>query len=143
MSKDLKLFNDFWNDVPSLFDRAKTSLFKGFSDEFDKILNGKCDFEETDDKYAVELELPGVKKDEIELNLKNDNLTISWSRKREKKEGLLKNAKYERSEGSFKRSFNVEGADSDKIEAELKNGILKINIPKLENVKAKQIQIKN
>ncbi|MBN2545606.1 MAG: Hsp20/alpha crystallin family protein, partial [Spirochaetes bacterium] len=78
MSKDLKLFTDFWNDVPSLFDWDKNKLFRGFSGEFDKILNGKCDFEELEDKYIVELEVPGVKKDEIEISLKNENLTISW-----------------------------------------------------------------
>jgi len=143
MSNDLKLFNDFWNDVPSLFDWDKNRLFRGISGEFDKILNGKCDFEELEDKYIVEAEVPGVKKDEIEISLKNENLTISWNRKREKKEGLLKGTKYERSEGSFTRSFNVEGAEADKISAELKNGILKITAPKHEKAKPKHIEIKN
>jgi len=143
MSKDLKLFTDFWNDVPSLFDWDKNKLFRGIYGEFDKILNGKCDFEEMEDKYIVELEVPGVKKDEIQISLKNENLTISWNRKREKKEGLLKDTKYERSEGNFTRSFSVEGAESDKISAELKNGILKITVPKHEKAKPKHIEIKN
>ena len=141
MRKDLTLFNDFWDEVPSLFDRGR-KLFSGFSSEFDKILNGKCDFEELDDKYRVELEVPGVKKDEINLSLKNDILTISWSRKREEKEEKSKRRSYERSEGSFTRSFNVDGADPDKIEATLKDGLLKIVLPKHEKAKPKKIEIK-
>ena len=141
MRKDLTLFNDFWDDMPSLFDKGR-KLFSGFSNEFDKILNGKCDFEELNDKYRVELEVPGVKKDEIDLSLKNDILTISWSRKREEKNEKSKRRHYERSEGSFTRSFNVDGADPDKIEANLKDGLLKIVLPKHENAKSKKIEIK-
>jgi len=141
MTKELKLFKDFWDDVPSFFNR-NLNFPKMFSGEFDKILNGKCDFEEFGDKYVVELEVPGVKKDEINVSLKNENLTISWKRKNEKKEGDKKNSKYERSEGSFTRSFHVEGTDQEKIHAELKDGVLKLMLPKLEEAKAKKIQIK-
>jgi len=141
MTKELKLFKDFWDDVPSFFNR-NLNFPKMFSGEFDKILNGKCDFEEFGDKYVVELEVPGVKKDEINVSLKNENLTISWKRKNEKKEGDKKNSKYERSEGSFTRSFHVEGTDQEKIHAELKYGVLKLMLPKLEEAKAKKIQIK-
>jgi HSP20 family protein len=104
-------------------------------------MNGRCDFEELDDKYIAELEVPGVKKDEINISVKNDTLTISWSRRRETKKGKGK-TNYERSEGSFKRRFDVTGADTEKVEASLKDGILKIIIPKLENFKPKQIEIK-
>ena len=141
MRKDLTLFNDFWEDMPSLFDKGR-KLFSGFTNEFDKILNGKCDFEELDDKYLVELEVPGVKKDEINISLKNDILTISWSRKREENKEESKRRSYERSEGSFTRSFNVDGADPNKIEAGLKDGLLRIVLPKQENAKPKKIEIK-
>jgi len=118
----------------------KKSLFKGFDSEFEKILNGKCDFEENDDKYVIELEVPGVKKDEININLKNEVLIVSWYSKKENKSNKGR-SKYERNEGSFTRSFDVEGSVADKIEAELKNGILKITLPKHENSKPKKIQI--
>jgi len=141
MTKDLKLFKDFWDDVPSLFNR-NWGFPKLFSDEFNKIFNGRCDFEEFEDRYVVELEVPGVQKDEINVSLKNDNLTVSWSRKNEKKEDSKKNSRYERSEGSFTRNFHVEGTDPEKIEAELKNGVLRLVLPKLEEAKAKKINIK-
>jgi len=129
----------FWNDLPSLF--GGRDLFSGFRGDFEKILNGRCDFEEDDEKYYVELEVPGVKKEEIDIGLKNDVLTISWKREKEEKRGL-KNSTYERREGSFTRSFNVEGADASNINAELKNGILKISLAKHENAKPKKIEIK-
>jgi len=141
--KDL-VRHDFFNDTLSSFLDQGFKGFKwlsNFSKEFDKILNGKCDFEEKDDSYVIELEVPGVKKDEIEINLKNDVLTINWSRKSEKKKGLGKGF-YERSEGSFSRSFSVDGADDKNITAELKDGVLKIVVPKLETAKAKKIEIK-
>jgi len=129
---------DFWDTIPDIFNTK--SLFKGFDQGFEKIINGKCDFEETDDKYVIELEVPGVKKDEINLNLKNEVLTISWYSKKENKSDKGK-SRYERSEGSFTRSFDVEGSIAEKIEAELKNGILKIVLPKHENSKPKKIEI--
>lgn len=142
MGKDLTLFNDFWDDVPSLFSNENYNLFPRLSEDFEKIFKGKCDFEEHDDKYIVELELPGVKKDEVNINLKNDILTISWKRSKEIKKGKIKNKAYERSVGSFTRSFNVEGADPEKIDASLKNGVLSINLLKHENAKPKKIEIK-
>jgi HSP20 family protein len=137
MSNQL-ITRDFWDTIPAFFETK--DIFKGFDPDFNKILNGKCDFDETDEKYEIDLEVPGVKKDEINLNLKNEVLTISWSSKKEKKSGKGK-SKYERSEGSFTRSFEVEGADAEKIQAELKNGILKIVLPKHENSKPKKIEI--
>ena len=140
MSGELKLFKNFWNDVPSVFDYNK-KLFQDSPEDFIRIMNGKCDFEELDDKYHIELEVPGIKRNEIEITLNNEILKIAWSRKRENKRGLLKKTKYERSEGSFNRSFNVAGAESDKISAELNDGILKVDLPKKEDFKPKQIKI--
>ncbi|OHD07176.1 MAG: hypothetical protein A2086_02540 [Spirochaetes bacterium GWD1_27_9] len=129
------------------FFEPMTSFFDGFGwmqkvgDEFDKILNGKCDFEEEENKYLINLEVPGVKKEEINIGLKDETLTISWSRKVEKNQES-KNSRYERRDGSFTRSFSVKGADFEKIDAQLKNGVLTIEIPKLETIKAKKIEIK-
>ena len=134
MSRELRLFTDFWNDVPSLFGKGE--------DEFLKIMNGKCDFEEHDDRYALELEVPGVKKEEISLEISNDVLTVSWSRKKEKKSGIGKNSRFERSRGNFSRSFSVRGADSDRITASLKNGLLSVELPKTNLYRAKRIEIK-
>lgn len=140
MNKEL-IKKDFTDIFPSFFNEGAKWL-RGFNSEFDKILNGKCDFEDRDNEYYIELETPGVEKNEININFKNDNLVINWSRTREEKKGKSDKSRYERSSGSFQRSFYVEGADFEKIDAELTNGVLTITIPKLEKVKAKQITIK-
>ena len=71
---------------------------------------------------------------------------FSWRILREIIYPILKKGKgktsYERAEGSFIRSFDVAGADADKIDASLKDGVLRIILPKLENFKPKQIEIK-
>ncbi len=140
MSKELTLFNDFWSDFPSSILESR-QFFNDLPEGFEKIVNGKCDFEDRDDRYEIELEVPGVKKKEIEISLQNDTLTVSWSRKRESKKGLLKKNILERSEGSFTRSFSVAGADADKITAELDSGVLKLHLPKKDDYKPRRVQI--
>ncbi|MDC7241560.1 MAG: Hsp20/alpha crystallin family protein [Spirochaetales bacterium] len=125
MNKELMMFP--WTDVPSV------------SREFTDLMNGKCDFSETDEAYEIEMELPGVKKEEVDILFKDDRVTVKWSRSREKK--AKKRAFFERQMGSFSRSFVTEGADPDKITASLKKGVLKIELPKLAGFQAKQIEI--
>ncbi len=132
---------DFFEPITSFFDDG-FKFITGFPNEYNKILNGKCDFIEEDDKYKVELEVPGVKKDEINIDLKEDILTISWKRVNQKKKEIKGSSNFERREGSFNRSFTVKGANQDKIEAELKEGVLTIILPKLEEFKPKKIEIK-
>jgi len=93
---------------------------------------------EHDNAYAIELAAPGLNKEDFKLEVENDLLTISFEKKEEKEE----NGKYTRREfhyASFKRSFNLpEGTvNSDEIEARYENGLLKLSIPKLEEVAAK------
>jgi len=140
MSKNLTIFDGFW-DSPSPFPRRENALFTGFPEDYSGILNGKCDFEEQDDRYLIELEVPGVKKNEIRVDLENDGLTISWSWKNERKKGFRRSSRYERSSGSFVRNFTVAGADADNVSADLNDGILKVEIPKLKNFRPKRIEI--
>jgi len=123
--------------IPEFFKSG--NLFK-FDHDFEKIFNARSDFEEEDDKYTIEIEVPGVKKDEVGISLKNDVLTINWSRKKENKKTFGKSI-YERMDGSFSKNFNVEGANPEKIDAELKNGVLKVIVYKSENFKPISIKI--
>lgn len=145
MSRELSLFRDFWNDVPSMLDTDWNNLPGYLSNDISgnmrKMLNAKCDFQDREDSYRIELELPGVKKKEVEIELKNDVLTVSWERKQEKKKGLGKNSRFERSQGSFTRSFTVGGADESKISAELRDGVLNITVPKTEEARPHRISI--
>lgn len=101
-----------------------------------------ADIVETKDNYQIDLEMPGMNKEDVKINLTNDVLTIQGEKKMEQstKEGNVHRT--ERSYGTFMRSFRLPGAvDTDKVKAEYKNGILHMTIPKAEGAKSKQIQI--
>jgi len=100
---------------------------------------------EADDAYYIEVELPGVKKEDININVDDNMLTISGERKisDEHKDDTF--YKVESYYGKFERSFSLpEDVDTDKIEASSKNGVLEIKIPKMAKIEKtpKKIEIK-
>ncbi len=101
---------------------------------------------ETDKSYVIELAAPGLKKDDFDIALDNNVLTISYQKKDEKKEEEGNYTRREFMFTEFKRSFTLpETADIDKIDAKYKDGILEISIEKKEEAKVKprkKIQIK-
>jgi HSP20 family protein len=95
------------------------------------IWNPVCDIKETDKDYIVHAELPGVPKENINIELENGILTISGEKKEEKKEENEKYHRIERSYGKFSRSMTVpEGVTHDQIKAKFENGVLEITFPK-------------
>jgi len=101
------------------------------------------DITEDDKEYLVKAELPEMKKEEIKINVHEDVLSISGERKYEKEEKGKKYHRVERAYGSFVRSFTLpEDADGSKINAEYKEGVLKIHLPKSEKAKPKAIEVK-
>ena len=127
------LFDDFFND--DFLPRKERNLMR-------------TDIKEHKDKYTVEVDLPGFSKEDIDLSLNNGYLNIhAKTEKKDDKEDEGKFLHRERFYGECSRSFFVGDEIEEKdIEAEFKNGILKINIPKKEETKklpeAKQIEIK-
>lgn len=90
-----------------------------------------CDVKETDKELLVHAELPGVKKEDIHIELQNGILTISGERKEEKKEEKEKYHRVERNYGRFARSVAVpEGVTEDQVKAKIENGVLEVAIPK-------------
>jgi HSP20 family protein len=101
------------------------------------------DVYETEDNVVVEASLPGVKPEEIEVNLTGDVLTIKGETKSEKEENGDRYIRRERRYGSFCRSVSLPaGLEGGKAEAEFEHGILKLTIPKAEAVKPKVIEVK-
>ncbi|NQU05891.1 MAG: Hsp20/alpha crystallin family protein [Calditrichaeota bacterium] len=103
----------------------------------------RVEITEFEDRYELEAELPGLKKDDVKIELENNVLTISGekSAKHEKKERKIH--MNERVYGSFMRSFQVTSKiEADKINAEFNDGVLNLVLPKIEEEKPKQIQIK-
>ncbi len=100
------------------------------------------DIYETPDKVVIEAEVPGVEKDNIKIEYSNGILTIKGERKLEKEVKEEDYHRLERAYGSFQRSFSIPSTvDPDKINAVYKNGILKIELPKQEKAKPKEIKI--
>lgn len=98
----------------------------------------------TEDKnhYYVRAELPGMKADELDIQVTANNLSISGERKLEAEEEGAKYHRRERDAGRFSRSLGLPGEiDSDKVEAKLENGILTVVISKAEAAKPKQISV--
>ncbi len=96
---------------------------------------------ETDGKVVVELEMPGVKKDDLEIKIENNELEIIGRRSVEEIKGeyLIR----ERRDGDFYRVFTLDNTiDQDKIEAELKNGVLTLELALKESEKPKLITVK-
>jgi len=113
-----------------------------FDDGFTSIAaNFKTDIKEQEDKYVIEAELPGMHKDDIELEIDNDRLTISANQTHEVKEEEENYIRRERRTGSFQRSFYIDNVQEDDIKASYDNGILKIDLPKKEPTKPKRREI--
>lgn len=132
---------------PALFDnRSYKPMF--FEDSFDKMFNdafrdfwgsnelGRHDAFRTDvidngDSYLLQAELPGFSKEDINIDLKNDLLTISATHKEEKdEENQSKYIRRERYYSSYSRSFRVNDIEAGDIDASYNNGILEVKFPK-------------
>jgi len=97
---------------------------------------------EDKDKYYVRAELPGVKGDELDIQVTGNNLAISGERKIAAEEEGAKYHRREREAGTFSRMIGLPGeVDTDKVEASLENGVLTIEVSKAEIAKPKQISV--
>ena len=109
-----------------------------------QLFNGwapAVDIYQTNDDVVAVVELPGMRKEDIELSLHDGILTISGERKEEGAEGD-KTARTERFVGRFRRSISLPTrVDSNNVKAAYKDGILTVTLPKAEEVKPKQIQV--
>ncbi len=104
-----------------------------FFDDFDsdkKIMNMNCDIYEKDGMYNIEIDIPGFDKKDIKMSVNNGYLTVEATRKENNDEKSKHYIKKERFYGSYKRSFYIGEVSSDEINAEFKDGILKIEVPK-------------
>ncbi len=121
-----------------------------FSDLFDNAfatMTGevwpKVDIEETDDAYLIKAELPGMKKDDVSVEIRNNVLSISGERKETREEKSKNVHRRESFTGSFCRNFSLpDQVAVEKVEAEFKDGVLRLTIPKSEEKKPRKIAIK-
>ena len=124
------VFDDFF-EFPFYDDKAEKKLYGHHAANL-----MKTDIQEHDDGYTLEMDLPGFKKEEIQIELNNGYMTISAAKGLDEDEKDKKTGKYirrERYTGSCQRSFYVgEDVTEEDIKAEFKHGILKLFVPKKE-----------
>ncbi len=142
---------DPWTTLPTLQDRIN----RLFDDTFPSLRAGgeeemalldwrpTVDTYEEGDSIVIKAELPGVKKEDVSIDVKENVLTLKGERKHEKNINEDNYYRRECSYGKFQRAFTLPDAvDPAKIEASYKDGVLKVKVPKTEESKAKKIEIK-
>ncbi len=101
------------------------------------------DISEHDTEYLVKLELPGVSKDDVKITMQNNILTVRGEKRKEKESKGSNYHRVERSYGAFQRNFTLPSTvRADRIDASYSDGILTIVLPKAEEARAKQIEVK-
>jgi HSP20 family protein len=129
------------NEVNRLF---SSNMSSAFADEgiARGTWNPTVDIYENKDRIVIEADLPGMNREDIHLTFGNNVLTLSGERRFEKKDEADNYHRVERSYGTFTRSFAVQQTDSiEGVTAGYDNGILRIDLPKREEIKARRIEI--
>jgi len=121
------------------------SMPRGFDDE--GIARGawspSVDIYENKEQIVLEAELPGMKRDDFDLSVENNIITLRGQRQFEKQDESDNYHRVERSYGSFTRSFTLPNTvTAEGANAEYKNGVLRVTLPKREETKARRIEIK-
>ena len=135
---------DLWDPFDSMFRSVVPSA--GASDsETAAFANARIDWKETPEAHVFKADLPGVKKEEVKVEVEDGNvLVISGQRSKEKEDKNDKWHRVERSSGQFMRRFRLpEDAKVEQVKAGLENGVLTVTVPKAEGKKpeVKSIQI--
>lgn len=111
-----------------------------FFDDLEPVRSNalKCDIYEKDDKYFLEMDIPGFDKKDIDINLDNGYLTVSASHDENLDDSDKNYIRKERTYVKASRQFYLGEVDEEKIKAEFNNGILKIVVPKKEEIETKR-----
>lgn len=141
-------FNRRANEISSrndLFDFA--SIFDNFFNDsftpafFTASQPIKADIREMEKEYVIEADMPGVKKEDIKLDLRDGVLTIGVEHNEQVEEKRENYIRKERKYGSYCRSFNVDGVNQEGVTAKYSDGVLTVNLPKSEDARPKTHRI--
>ena len=133
-------FRDFPR-FPAWASRAMDDVFEG--EATPRMVSPAIDVSETGEHYLINAELPGVKRDEIELELHEGVLTIKGEKREERSGEDEKNRWVERTFGSFSRSLRLpQDADPQQVEASFEDGVLRIRVHKVAEAKPRNVEIR-
>jgi HSP20 family protein len=132
-----------WDQFRELRERMDEMLEGGFSTPRLSEWTPAVNVEDAGRELVITAELPGMSRDDVEVELENNVLTIRGEKKMERKEEKEgRHYVYERRFGSFVRSFTLpQSVASDQIRAKFDDGVLTITLPKTEQARSKQVQI--
>ncbi|HLF20321.1 MAG TPA: Hsp20/alpha crystallin family protein [Bacteroidota bacterium] len=138
----LARFNQF-----NTFDRMLDNFFRGGIQDDGSLAvsywTPAVDIAELDNQFVVKVELPGINKDDVKITLESNILTIRGEKKEETDVKEENYHRVERTYGSFQRSFKLPTTvKGDNIDAMYKDGILTVTLPKAEEAKPKQIEVR-
>ncbi len=126
LNRQLSSYLESFRQLPNLLGDAFTPL---------------ADVEETDDAYKVEIELPGVKRDDIDIEVAGRRVTVHGERKEKERVGILR--RRERTVGRFHYEVTLPGhVDEDGVEGHLDDGVLTVRLPKPESERPRRIEIR-
>lgn len=132
------LLEEVWGALDE-FDRSNLSGSRRLQNQ---MVAPACDISETADQFVLTFDAPGLKKEDIHIELTGRQLTVSGERKREEETQKGNTHRLERSFGAFSRSFDLpEGTNTEAVEANYDQGVLTVAIAKAEVGKTKKIQI--
>ena len=131
---------DIQEEMNHLFDSSLRRFGRG---DFDGTFVPAIDVTEEKDSFLVKADLPGLSKDDVNVMLQDNSLTIKGEKKRAAETKEANYYRHERVYGSFSRTIELPSTvDAKKIDAQFKDGVLQVRLPKTEEAKPKQIEIK-
>ncbi|CAO2209087.1 unnamed protein product [Urochloa humidicola] len=127
-------FADFWDPFDGVFRSLVPSVAASAGRDTAAFANARIDWKETPEAHVFKADLPGVKKEEVKVEVEDGNvLVISGERSKEKEDKNDKWHRVERSSGKFLRRFRLpENAKTDEVKAGMENGVLTVTVPKAE-----------
>jgi len=138
-----------FSDVMKQVEGASEDLMERFWGGNEGWLTGRPSFSpeidliETENQFEVTVDLPGLKPEEVNVELKNGDLWISGKRDEEKEEEGKTYHRIERHYGEFRRVLRLSNTISEEgIDANFENGVLKVTVPKTEEAKPKHVEVK-
>jgi HSP20 family protein len=137
--RNSNLTSGLWEEMERVFDDTKVQPFSYSENSW----GSACEILENDDAYFLSLDVPGIKKEDLKIEIVDKVLTISGERKKENRtDNKLKVHHYEKAYGSFKRSFTLNVAlDEKSVQARCENGVLELYLPKAAAAKPRRIEI--
>jgi HSP20 family protein len=118
-------------------------MLPSWNDRRPAVFSPQFEVKETRDAYVFRADLPGVQESDIDISLTGNRLTVSGKREAERRQEDETYYAYERSYGTFSRSFTLpDGIAADNVEAELHNGVLTVSVPKRPEHQPRRISLK-